>query len=43
METRQPTKSLVYLLVILLSLAILILVAVSPPDFLNINSVYQGF
>jgi hypothetical protein len=43
MKSRFATKHLVYLLVILVSLAIFILAAISPTAFLNVNSVYQGF
>jgi len=43
MNVGQPTKLIVYLLIVVVSLAILYLMAVSPPDFLDTASVYQGF
>jgi hypothetical protein len=43
MKTAPFIKLLAVVLAVLLSLAILYLVAVSPPEFLNINSVYKGF
>jgi hypothetical protein len=36
-------ERVIYLLVILLSLAVLLLAAISPPGFLDLNEVYQGF
>jgi hypothetical protein len=43
MKTSPAIKAIAYFLVVLLALAILLLVAIAPPDFLDINSVYQGF
>ena len=43
MKTSPLAKSLIYLLIILLSLAFLVLTALSPREFLDVNSVYQGF
>jgi len=43
MSTKSLIEYLIYGLIILLSLIILELVIVSPPDFTNNKSVYQGF
>jgi len=43
MKARPAAEQFVYLLVILVALAVLLLVAISPPEFLDITSVYQGF
>jgi hypothetical protein len=43
MKAIQFIKLITLLVAVLLSLAILYLVAVSPPEFLNINAVYKGF
>ena len=43
MKTARYIKLMALVLTVLVSLAILYLAAVSPPEFLNINSVYQGF
>jgi len=37
------SESLVYVILIILSVIILWLVAISPPDFLNNKIIYQGF
>jgi len=43
MSTKSLIEYLIYGLIILLSLIILTLVIVSPSDFTNNKSVYQGF
>jgi hypothetical protein len=37
------TEKVIYLLVIVLSLAILGLMAISPETFMEVSAVYQGF
>jgi len=43
MKTGQPLESIVYGLILLLSLVIWLLVAVAPATFLQANPVYQAF
>jgi len=43
MKAAPIIEKVICLLVILLSLAILAMVAISPPDFLNTGAVYRGF
>jgi hypothetical protein len=43
MKTTPTTEKLIYLLVIIVCLAVLVLVAISPAGFLATNPVYQGF
>jgi hypothetical protein len=43
MKTARYIRCIAVILAVLLSLAILYLAAISPPEFLNINSVYKGF
>jgi len=43
MKAAHCIEPVVYLLLIVLSLAILLLVAASPPGFLDTSIVYQGF
>jgi hypothetical protein len=43
MKTTPVIENLIYLLLIILSLAILTLVAIAPDDFLNTGAVYRGF
>lgn len=43
MKATRLTEPLIYLAVILLSLAILLLLAISPAGFLDTSAVYQGF
>jgi uncharacterized membrane protein YqjE len=43
MKIRTPTETLLLVLFVLLTLVILVLAAVAPPNLLNINSIYQGF
>ncbi len=43
MTPQQAVKYFVYALVVILSVIILVLVLVSPPNFADSKSVYQGF
>jgi hypothetical protein len=43
MKATPNTEKVIYLFVILLSLAILGLMAISPDTFMQISAVYQGF
>jgi hypothetical protein len=43
MKATPIIEKLIYLLVILLSLAILTLIAISPAAFLDVSSIYKGF
>ena len=43
MRNRPIIEQAVWLALVLLALFILLLAAVSPPEFLDVNSVYQGF
>ena len=43
MKATHITEKVIYLLIVLLSLAILALVAISPEGFLNTGSIYRGF
>jgi hypothetical protein len=43
MKAASTAEKIVYLLVVLLCLAILVLVYISPADFMNAQSVYRGF
>jgi hypothetical protein len=43
MKASRFPEHIIFLLVIILSLAFLLLAAISPSDFLDVNAVYQGF
>jgi hypothetical protein len=43
MQRQQIIDRLIYVMVVVLSLAALWLVATAPADFMNVGVVYQGF
>jgi hypothetical protein len=43
MKATPNAEKFIYLLIILLALAVLVMVAISPSNFLNTGAVYQGF
>jgi hypothetical protein len=43
MPPKQIIEFFIYALIIILSLVVLALVIVSPPNFTDVRSVYQGF